>query len=245
MRPRLRRDLPDDERELLAERIAGALDIPVTVAGILFVLVVVAAGITPSDSDLSRVWDATGWVLWALFVAEFVLRLVIAPSTGRFLRRNWWQVVFLALPFLRFLRALTRTARLARVLTSSVRGTRTIAQVTASRLAWVASLTSIVILSASQVLYEFGPPSTFADTLHDVALATISGEPLGREGALAGVLDVVLAIYAVIVFAALAGTLGALFLEGRASHERPEATASDPVPDRPFNRPVRGRTMPG
>ncbi len=35
---------------------------------------------------------------------EYAARLVIATDRLRFLRRTWWQLLFLALPFLRFLR---------------------------------------------------------------------------------------------------------------------------------------------
>jgi voltage-gated potassium channel len=54
-----------------------------------------------------------GWMLWAVFVAEFALRALRARDRRRFWARNWWQLVFLAVPFLRFARALSllRAAR--------------------------------------------------------------------------------------------------------------------------------------
>lgn len=79
------------------------------------------------------------WSLWSFFVAEFAVRLVLAPSTTRFLRRNWWQAVFLAVPFLGFLRAFTRSARVARALSSSVRGTRTAGRAFGSRVAYLSA----------------------------------------------------------------------------------------------------------
>ena len=53
---------------------------------------------------------------------------------------------------------------------------------------------------------------SYGDALHGAALATISGEPLEMDGALAKTLEVVLALYAVVLFAALAGSIGAFFL---------------------------------
>ena len=72
-----------------------------------------------------------GWVLWAVFCAEFVVRLVVAPDRRRFLGRNWWQVLFLVLPFLRFLRLVRAVCflRSGRVMSSAVRSTRTAANV--------------------------------------------------------------------------------------------------------------------
>jgi voltage-gated potassium channel len=207
------RDRPPSQRELLAERIAAQLDIPVTVAGILFLLVVVADGLTPASAEWRWVWDVASWAFWSLFVLEFVVRLVVAPSTLAFLRRNWWQVVFLVLPFLRFLRAFTRSARVGRALTTSVRGTRTAGRTLGSRVAYLGAATVGVVLGGSQILYEFGPGITYAEALHDVAFATISGEPFGLEGAVASTLELVLALYATILFATLAGSLGAFFLE--------------------------------
>ena len=59
-------------------------------------------------------------------------RAAVARFRARFWRRNWWQLVFLAVPFLRFLRAvrvfrLARVARVTRVggiLGAGVRGSR-------------------------------------------------------------------------------------------------------------------------
>jgi len=99
------------------------------------------------------------WIVWGVFVLEFVLRAVIAPSTSDFLRRNWWQLVFLALPFFRFVRILARLrlARLGRVVSSAVRSTRTATARLSGRLGWLSAVTAIVVLSASQLLYETTP----------------------------------------------------------------------------------------
>ncbi len=88
MGPPVGRGRTPTEREELAERVAARLDIPISAAGVLLVLVLIADNTTPPDSRLTVVWTVAGWVLWALFVFEFVLRLVIAPSALAFLRRN-------------------------------------------------------------------------------------------------------------------------------------------------------------
>lgn len=201
------------ERERRAEAIACRLDAPFTLAGIVFVLVVVADNMTAGDSALKPVLTVAAWGLWAVFVVEFALRLVVAPSTVAFLRRNWWQLAFLLVPFLRFLRTLSRSARLARVASTSVRGARTAGRNLAGRVGWVVGATVSVVLGASEILYEYGPRTTYPRALHDVLLGAVGGEPLPAGGAVADALEVFLVLYATVVFATLAGVVGAFLME--------------------------------
>lgn len=211
-----------DEREELAERIADRLDIPITAAGVIFLLLVLAETISDPKGAVGTVFSVTSWVLWALFVGEFLLRLVVAPSTSRFLRRNWWQLFFLAVPALRFVRALRvlRAARVGRVLSSAVRSSRTAGRKLTSRLGALGVVTIVVILASSQLLFELGDYGTYANALDDAALATIAGEPFFPEHAALRIVQVVVVAYSVIVFAALAGTVGAFLLERRDDDDR-------------------------
>jgi voltage-gated potassium channel len=77
----------------------------------------------------------------------------------------------------------------------------------------LAVVSAITALGSSQLLYEFEVLDRYGDALRAAALATITGEPLAQPDGFAKVLDVVLASYSVVVFAALAVTLGAYFLE--------------------------------
>jgi voltage-gated potassium channel len=203
------------EREELAERIASRLDVPITAAGVVLVLIVVAENVTPAGSPLEPLWTTASWALWGLFAVEFGLRLVIAPSTPTFLRRNWWQLAFLAVPFLRFLRAFTRAARLARVASTSVRTTRTAGRTLAGRVGSLVGVTVATVLASSEILFEYGPGVSYPRALHDATLAAVSGETLEATGAVADGLEIILAVHATVVFAALAGSLGAFFLERR------------------------------
>ena len=218
------------ERERAAETIADRLDGPMTALGIVFVLMVIAETVIAPGGALGTAFTIVGWLLWATFVAEFIVRMVVAPSTGTFLRRNWWQVVFLVLPFLRFARIVARlrlrpVVRAGRVVSSTVRGTRIAGRELSGRAAWLLTVTAIVILTSSQLLYEFAGYTSYALALHDAAYATVTGEPLSSQATVARVMELVLAAYSVIVFAALAGMLGAYFMQSRA----PQEGAPDPV----------------
>lgn len=217
------------ERDRIAELIADRLDRPLTVAGILFALIVLADTTVQMGDGIRAAFDVVGWVLWLLFLFEFVARLMIAPSTTGFLRKNWWQLIFLAVPFLRFLRPLARLRipRIGRIVSSAVRTSRAATRRLSGRLAWLAAVTLIVVVAASQLAYVLGDYDAYADALYDVALAAITGEATRQDVAAMRLLDVVLALFSVIVFAGLAGSLGAYFLERRGDEVHTRAQGAD------------------
>jgi voltage-gated potassium channel len=76
-------------------------------------------------------------------------------------------------------------------------------------------VTAIVILVSSQLLFITGAYDDYIDALYEAALVSISGIPLSPDTGFSRLLDVVLSIYSVAVFATLAGALGAFFLRGQ------------------------------
>ncbi len=215
----------DDERsrEAVLDGLARRLDKPMGALGVLFVLVVLGQALARHPA-LSTALAVSGWLLWVVFVAEFALRAWLARHQARaFWRRNWWQVLFLAVPFLRFARAAAalRAARAGGVITAAVRGSRSAGRLLTDRLAWLAIITTTVVLSVGQLLVLAGTYRSYGTALHDVALTTITGEPLTATDPLAQVVELVLAVYSVVVFGTLAGALGAFFLS--AERQRDEA----------------------
>ncbi len=77
---------------------------------------------------------------------------------------------------------------------------------------------------ASQLLYATGTHETYADSLFESAMATITGSGLTPTSAFSRILQVLLAVYSVAVFATLAGSLGAFFLR----EERPGTAGATP-----------------
>ena len=210
-------EAPPSRREAWAEGLLDRLTPFMTALSVVFLLVVLGEQFARPGSAMAYGLTVAGWLLWAAFCAEFLVRLVVAPDTARFLRRNWWQVLFLLLPFLRFLRLVraVRVLRTGRVISSAVRSTRTAQQVLGGRVAWLSVTSAITVMSTSQLLYAFSGYADYGEALHAAALATIGGEPLGMDDAFSQVMDVALTVYSVVVFATLAGTLGAFFLESR------------------------------
>ena len=201
-----------------AEGLAKRLDKPMGALGLVFLLVVLGQSLA-REPWLVTTLSVLGWLFWAVFVIEFVVRAAQAPDRRRFWRRNWWQVLFLLLPFLRFVRALAflRAVRVGGVLSAAVRGSRSAGRLLSGRIAWLSAVTGVVVLASSQVLYVAGAYVDYATALHDAALTTVTGAPLATGHALARFLEIALAVYSVAVFATLAGALGAYFLEERAA----------------------------
>lgn len=210
------------------EGLSRRWDRPMGALGVVFLLVVLGQTLAEGPRLVAGLAVA-GWVLWLIFVGEFALRAWAAADQRRFWARNWWQLVFLAVPFLRFVRALSllRFARVGSVLSAAVRGSRSANRLLSGRVAWLAVLTGVVVLATSQLLYVLRVYDSYADALHDAALATVAAEPLAAQGGLAQVLDVVLAVYSVAVFATLAGALGAFFLRDRPDPDAGTETGGD------------------
>ena len=155
-----------------AELLAARLDRPMGVLGLIFVFVVLGQ-VLARESWLVTTLTVLGWICWAVFVAEFVLRAHIAGWSAQFWRRSWWQVLFLAVPFLRFFRALAlfRVARVARVvrlggvLSAGVRGSRSAGRLLTGRLSWLAAVTAVVILASSQLYYLIDGEVAYGEAL--------------------------------------------------------------------------------
>ena len=200
-----------------ADELLDRLTPVMSALSIVFLLIVIGESMADQNTTLSLALTVAGWLIWLVFAAEFVARLVLAPDTGAFLKRNWWQVLFLILPFLRIFRLVRvmRVVRTGRVLSSGIRSSRSASRMLGSRVGWLGLVSAITVLGSSQLLYEFGVFDRYGDALHAAAMAAITGEPLARPDGFAKILEVALAAFSVVVFASLAGTFGAFFLESR------------------------------
>lgn len=115
---------PDAEptrRERLSVIIERRLDVPMALLALAWAgLVAYELVAPPAQREELR---TLGNVLWAIFVLEFLAKLVISGRPLRFLRRRWPSVLFLALPALRAIRVI-RALRVLRVLPVAVSSAR-------------------------------------------------------------------------------------------------------------------------
>jgi voltage-gated potassium channel len=236
---------PDDEptaRERLAVLLEQRLDIPMSGLALVWAVLVAYELVAPRAhrDELTLV----GNVIWGVFVVEFAAKLWVSRKPLRFLRRRWPSVLFLVLPALRILRVLraVRTVRVlpaARVVGSSYRAIGTARSLLGGRLTFLAAATAVVIFSGGQLLYLLegsargGAEGSLGDTLWWSANLALSGNAVFEPSSfLARSLSIVLTAYASVVFASLAGALGAYFVESRAERatEEEQATAGAPAP---------------
>ncbi|TCC41358.1 two pore domain potassium channel family protein [Kribbella speibonae] len=113
-------------RDAFAEKYERAAEWPLTVAAVLFLVAYSWPVMQPSMAeDLRHACSVTAVAIWAVFACDFLLRLALARRRLRFLREHVVDLLVLALPLLRPLRALrvvTALGRLNRRAASSLRG---------------------------------------------------------------------------------------------------------------------------
>ncbi len=182
---------------------------------------------------LNRFLTTLTYIIWALFVLDFLLELLIAPHKGTYLRTHWLTAISLVLPtfrvfaLLRVIRILSaseavRSLGLLRVVTSLNRGMGALALTFGRRgIGFVLALTAIVIFVGSAGMAYFERPAAsggaglagYWDALWWTAMVmtTMGSEywPKSLEGR---ILAFLLAVYAFAVFGYITATIASHFV---------------------------------
>lgn len=228
---------PDEEltrRERAAALLERRLDPVMAVLAVVWALYIGYELVAPTAQRPTLTLVSN--IVWALFLVEFVVKLAVSGAPLRFLRRRWPSVLFLLLPALRVLRVLraVRALRIlpaARVLGASYRAVGTARGLLQGRIAFLLSTTAVAILSGAQLLFvlESGRPGgvdSLGEALWWAANLSISStlifEPVSAVGRF---LALALSAYALVVFASLAATMGAFFVESRQERAAEEELA--------------------
>lgn len=177
----------------------------------------------------SRALEVLGTAIWVVFIAEFALRLALAPRKLDFLGRNWLTVLSLLLPALRLLRVLrilrvaraVRGLRLVRLIGGANRGMNALRAAMKRRgLGYVLALTLIVTLlgaAGMQALEGDTVPGTFGSFGDALWWTTMIMTTLGSEGwpqSLEGrLLCVGLSLYAFAVFGYITAAFASFFVD--------------------------------
>jgi voltage-gated potassium channel len=223
------------ERWKLTARLVRGLDKPMLLLSVVWSVLLVIEFTRGLSPWLQTIHD----VIWAAFVAQFVVEFATAPSKRVYLRKRWITAVSLALPALRLLRfvrvarvaRLARTVRgirLARLLSTINRGMRTLSLGFRRRgLGYLIVLSSLVAITGAAGMYRFeldapgGPgfPDYGTALWWTAMLLTTMGSdywPRTPEGRL---LCLLLAIYAFAVFGYVTAAIAAYFVD-RDKNER-------------------------
>ena len=234
------RDLRDERWELLRQ-IDELADKPLTALSFVWLILLIVdltAALNPLLQTLSN-------VIWALFILDFLVGIVIAPHKKAYLRHNWLTAIALLLPALRILRIFrafrvlraargVRSLTMVRLVTSINRGMRAVRFTLGRRgIGYVAALTLIVTFAGAAGIYFFeGPPGLaldastaaesagldgYADALwFTMMLMTTLGSEYWPTTGEGRFLTFFISLYALGVFSYLAGTIASYFIETEA-----------------------------
>jgi voltage-gated potassium channel len=185
-----------------------------------------------------RVFEGAGTAIWIVFIADFSLRLTLAPSKRRFLRANWLTAVSLLVPALRLFRfaRVLRFARfghgasLVKIVGSVNRGMNALRRTLGRRRAgYATALTILVTLLGAAGELALEPHgataqnsgfSGYADALWWTAMIITSiGSQYWPQTAEGRILCVMLSLYGFAVFGYITATLATFFIGRDAEDE--------------------------
>jgi len=175
----------------------------------------------PTPSGLKSICTWTNHIVWALFAVDYLVMLKLAPHKRKFVRAHIFELILVALPFIRMLRPLRA------VMFISQAGFRSRKQLI-KNLWWVvtvACILMIVIMGAAVLDIERTVSGSNIKTPVDaiwwafVTITTVGyGDkfPISTEGRVVGGF---LIIFGVIMMATITGALAAWILEQRFEDE--------------------------
>jgi voltage-gated potassium channel len=207
------------------------LRLPMAALSLAWLLIVVAE-LVWGESDLLSTF---GLAIWVVFLAEFGIRFLLAPSKVPFLRSNWLTMLALALPALRVFRALRfirvaralRGARLVRIVGTANRSMKALrATLRRRRFGYVAGLTILIVLLGAAGMLSFEPArevqggfTSYGHALWWTAmLVTSIGSDFWPATVEGRVLALLLSIYGLAVFGYLTASFASFFV-GRDAEE--------------------------
>ena len=221
-----RRVVARAERSELLDHLQAMLEPLMVGLGLVFLALLLLDFAGPDLSERGQRWlDDAMTAIWIIFLADFVVRLVVAPSKLGFLRANWLGALSLVLPFLRPLRVLraaraVRSISLVRLLGGMNRGIRVLRRVTGGRqVAFVAALTGFVVLAGAVGARYFDRDTegatirTFGDSLWWAAalVTTVNSEKYAVSPE-ARVVAILMRVYAVSVFGLVTASIASYLI---------------------------------
>ena len=165
-------DGPESRRSRLArsqdayDRFSAAVDIPLTVLTIAWLPVLIVPLITPVHGALAETFAVIDYMVWALFVLEYLIKLYLSPSRAQFFKTHILDLLIVAVPFFRPLRV-ARLARLARIGVVLARGIGRAKEVLSHKGLHFVLLTVAMIIFASAGLVMIAERSAPSGNIHN------------------------------------------------------------------------------
>jgi voltage-gated potassium channel len=221
------------DRAAAFERFSRAVDGPMTVLALAMIPLIVVPFVLDLSPAMERAFLSIDYVLWAVFAAEYGIKLYLAPNRRRFVAHHIPDLIIVLVPMLRPLRVL-RSVRLLRLLRLALlggfaaKGVREARSILRHRgLNWVLLIVLVLNLIAAAVVLEFerGNPEANIDSYPDAlwwAVTTITtvgyGDRFPMSPAGRGV-AVVLMVAGIAMFGVITATIAAYFVEQTAEED--------------------------
>ena len=225
------------ERYLLLKRLENFFEVPMIILGFVWLALLIVELVYETSPAL----ETFGLIIWGIFILDFLVKFIVAPEKGAFLKRNVLTLVSLIVPAFRILRVarilrflrFTRSMRLVKVVGSLNRGMRALSKTMKRRaFGYVILLSLIVLFGGAAGMYAFEKDAEGG--LHDYAtalwwtsmiLTTMGSEywPQTLEGR---ILCIILALYAFAVFGYVTATIASYFIGRDADDSAGEVAGS-------------------
>lgn len=219
-----------EDRENLLRQIEGWLETPMIVLSFIWLALVLVELVWGA----SQLLEIFGVGIWAIFVAEYALRLWLAPTKTRFLRSNVISLVALIVPAFRTLRLFrvaraVRGVRLVKVLGTVNRGMRALQASMGRRgLGYVLLLSLVVLLLGAAGMYALEDLGNYGDALWWTAMVLASmGTDFWPQSPEGRVLCFLLTLYGLGVFGYITASLASFFVGRDATHPDGLAAGAD------------------
>jgi voltage-gated potassium channel len=209
-------------RKRLLIRLETWLEGPMIVLGFIWLVLLMVELIWGSNATLEYI----GLSIWIVFIADFFLKLTLAPQKIRFLKRNWLTAISLAIPALRIFRTFRlirllrglRGIRLVRIVASLNRGMKSLGATMKRRaFGYVLLLTIVVTFGGAAGMYGLEHPNpgfeSFGMALWWTAMRVITAGsdfwPATSEGRS---LAFLLSLFGYAIFGYVTATLATFFI---------------------------------
>lgn len=231
-----------EQRKLNRERIGILaklehwLELPMVILGAIWLVLLVVDFATSWGEKLQPINN----FIWSIFIIDFVIKFILAPRKGLYLKKNWLTLIALALPALRVFRLARavrvlrfartgRSLRLLRVVTSVNRGMNAFGRVMRKRgLPYIIAFTVVVTFAGAAGMYAFENQSgldTYGKALWWTAMImTTMGSEYWPKTVEGQTLCLLLALYAFSVFGYVTAALASFFIDRDATATRQDTT---------------------
>lgn len=236
-----------DERDMLLQQLQGWLEIPMLILAFIWLALMMVEIVWGLNSFL----QSFGYIIWVIFILNFVLELWLAPRKVDYLKKNWLSGIALLAPALRALRVvrvmrlarlgriagMSRGLRLLRVLSSVNRGMHALgASMRRRGFGYVVLLTLIVTLAGAAGMYGFennspdGGLNSYSSALWWTAMImTTMGSEYWPQSAEGRLLCFFLALYSFAMFGYVTATLATFFVGRDAENPTAEIAGAESI----------------